>query len=189
MNKASELAAGGPATFGMRILIFSLSVLFLASLVGYVITRQRLGSGVTVTVPDLLYLSTAVLLVTGTCLEMAWRRLRRGAVRPARTLLLATVLTAVLFLAVQAPALMQLLRGHEAAVAEGNPLLGFIFFLVLLHALHVLGGVVALGAVARRSLRRPLIPDQDGPAVRLSSTYWHFLEIVWAAMFLVFLLS
>jgi cytochrome c oxidase subunit 3 len=189
MNKASDLSAGGPATFGMRLLIASLTVLFAASLVGYVVTRLRLGPDFVVKVPDLFYVSTGVLLVTGICLEATWRRLRRGAVGPARTLLLATVVAAVAFLAVQVPALIGLLRAHRTALVDGNPLLGFVFFLVLLHALHVLGGLVALAVVAARSLRRQLIPDQDGPAVRLSTRYWHFLEIVWAVMFLVFLLA
>ena len=50
-------------------------------------------------------------------------------------------------------------------------------------------GIVALAVVAVRSRRRSMVPDEDGAAVRLSTRYWHFLEIVWAAMFLVFLLS
>ena len=189
MTKASDLSSGGPATFALRILIASLAVLFLAGMVGYVVTRLRLGDEFSVTVPELLYLRTAILLVTGVCLEAAWRRLRRGAVAPARTLLLLTVLGSVAFLAVQIPALRQLLSGHRAAVAEGNPLLGFVFFLILLHALHVLGGVVALVVVLLRTRGRALIPDQDGAAVRLSTNYWHFLEIVWAVMFVIFLLS
>ncbi|HOX25351.1 MAG TPA: cytochrome c oxidase subunit 3 [Candidatus Krumholzibacteria bacterium] len=189
MTRGGELAAGGPTTFGLRLLLFSLGVLFLAGLLGYVITRQRLGADLAVEIPRLMYLSIAALLATSLCVELAWRRLRRAASGPARRWLRLGALAVVAFLAVQTPALLQLLAGHRAAVSAGNPLLGFVFFLVLLHALHVLGGLAALVVVAGRSWRRPLNPDRDGATVRLSARYWHFLDVVWLVMFGVFLLS
>ncbi len=189
MTRGPDLSAGGPATFGMRLLIFSLSVLFVGGLVGYGITRQRLGPDFVVTVPPVFFGSTAALLITGYFLETAWQRLRRGVVVPASVLLRLSVLSALLFLIVQIPAMAQLLSEHRTAVATGNPLLGFVFFLVLLHALHVLGGLAALTVVVARSVRRSLNPDQDGAAVRLSARYWHFLDAVWVVMFGVFLLG
>ena len=187
MSRTTDLSAGGPATFGMRLLIFSLSVLFLAGLVGYLITRQRLGSEYAVTLPTMLYGSTAAILVTGGFLEMAWQRLRRGSVQPASVLLRLAVVAALVFLVFQVPALTRLLAGHRAAVVEGNPLLGFVFFLVLLHALHVVGGLAAMAVVVARSLGRSLNPDQDGATVRLTARYWHFLDVVWVVLFAVFL--
>ena len=189
MSRGPDLSTGGPATFGMRLLIFSLAVLFLGGIVGYGITRQRLGADYPVSVPNTFYGSTAALLLTGYFLETAWQRLRRGVVVPASVLLRLSVASTLVFLFVQIPALVSLLAEHRSAVAAGNPLLGFVFFLVLLHALHVVGGLVALTVVVARSLRRSLNPDQDGAAVRLSARYWHFLDAVWVVMFGVFLLG
>ena len=189
MAPRQQLAVGGPATFALRLLILSLTVLFVAALVGYGITRARLADAGTVAVPVLLWASTVALLAAGGLLELAWRRLRSGRRESARFDLRSATAAAVVFLAVQAPALGQLLEAHPSANAVGNPLLGFVFFLVLLHALHVLGGVVALAWLLRRTRLRLPIPDEDGPSIRLLARYWHFLDAIWLAMFGVFLLG
>jgi len=187
MNR-DDVVRGGPASFAMRLLILSLTVLFAASIVGYAVTRARLEDGA-VAVPPLLWASTAALLAAGVLLELASRRLHGGRAGSARGLLAAAAAGSVAFLAVQVPALAQLLDAHPQASAAGNPLLGFVFFLVLLHALHVLGGMVALAVVLRRARGRALTVDHDGPAVRHTAAYWHFLDLVWVVMFAVFLLG
>jgi cytochrome c oxidase subunit 3 len=188
MTSSANLASGGPVSFAMRLLIGSLAVLFAASIVGYLVTRARLDGG-EVVIPPLLWASTAALLISGGVLELASRRLHGGRADTARPLLLAASVGSVVFLALQTPALMQLLAAHPAALEAGNPLLGFVFFLVLLHALHVVGGVVALAVVLWRTRNRRPTADQDGPAVRQTARYWHFLDLVWVVMFAVFLLG
>jgi cytochrome c oxidase subunit 3 len=187
MSRHPVLVAGAPAAFGMRLLIMSLSILFVAALAGYWITGRRLEPAMDVAIPGVMYGSTAALVAAALLLGASWQQLRRSASGPARSLLWPALAAAVAFLALQVPALLQLLEQHRAAVVQGRPLLGYVFFLVLLHAAHVAGGLVALAVLARRAARRPLIPDQDGPALRDCSRYWHFLDIVWLAMFAVFL--
>ena len=187
MKRRQGPAAGGPATLAMRLLILSLTMLFMAGLVGYGVTRVRLAEPVAVPMPGLLWASTGVLLLTGGLLEAAWRRLRSGRRESALLALRAAGVTAVVFLALQTPALGLLLAAHPAASAAGNPLLGFLFFLILLHALHVVAGLAALGQQLQRTRHRALILDQDGPALRLLGRYWHFLDVVWVVMFLVVL--
>ncbi len=179
---------GGAVAMAMRLLILSLAVLFIASIIGYVVTRSRLEDG-SVAMPGLLWGSTAALLLAGVLLELAWRRLAAGAAPAARSFLLAAAAASVAFLGLQVPALVQLLQAHPAATEGGNPLLGFVFFLVLLHALHVVGGMVAMAAVLWRTRARALGAASDGPAVGQTTRYWHFLDLVWLAMFAVFLLG
>jgi len=185
----TNLARGGIETFGQRLLLISLGVLFGASMIGYGVTRARLGGEVSVTVPGLLWVSTAVLLLAGGVLEMAARRLRNHQGRGYRGLVtLALVLSAV-FLAVQIPALAELLQEHLALRDQGNPLLGFVFFLILLHALHVVAGIVALALLVRRAWRGREPLDHEYPGIRHTARYWHFLDLVWVVMFAAFLLG
>jgi cytochrome c oxidase subunit 3 len=188
MIDSGQITRGGPVRFAMTLMILSLTVLFAASLVGYWITRGRID-GVDVTVPALLWYSTAALLISGLLISLADRRLYRGAAPAARTHLRLATAASVAFLALQIPALIVLLQDHRTAAPEGNPLIGFVFFLVLLHALHVVGGVIALGAILYRVRGRSLSADQDGSAVRQTARYWHFLDIVWLVMFATFLLG
>lgn len=188
MRRRQGLATGGPATLAMRLLILSLAVLFVAAVVGYVLTRLRLDTVGAVPVPGLLWFSTAALLAAGGLLELAWRALRHGQREAASGRLRLAGAAAVIFLVLQVPALWRLLTAHPAATEAGNPLLGFVFFLVLLHALHVLAGLVALGVQIFRTRTEPLLLDEHGPALRLLGRYWHFLDVVWVVMFAVFLL-
>lgn len=61
----------------------------------------------------------------------------------------------------------------------GNPALAFFYLISGLHALHIVGGMVAWGLTARSVFAGAAIPAR---AVQLCARYWHFLLLVWAAM-------
>lgn len=69
----------------------------------------------------------------------------------------------------------------------GSPLVGATFFGITgLHLLHVLGGVVALGVVARKFHRGRLTAGH----VETTGLYWHFVDLVWMFVFpLVYLMN
>jgi heme/copper-type cytochrome/quinol oxidase subunit 3 len=61
---------------------------------------------------------------------------------------------------------------------------GLIFFLILLHALHVLGGMVTLTHVTVKAHRGAYERVGVGhDPIRLTALYWHFLDGVWIVMF------
>ena len=66
-------------------------------------------------------------------------------------------------------------------------LYGLIFVLVLLHAAHVLGGIIALLRTGQQASRGVYDHEHYQP-VRHVALYWHFLDAVWLAMFFTFLL-
>src|SRR5205085_9989276 len=57
------------------------------------------------------------------------------------------------FLTVQAPAMIDLLGQHQVFKSSRMHVYGLIFFLILLHALHVVGGMVALVIVTVKAHR------------------------------------
>ncbi|HET6874540.1 MAG TPA: heme-copper oxidase subunit III [Acidimicrobiales bacterium] len=52
------------------------------------------------------------------------------------------------------------------------------------HFLHVAGGLVAMIIVMIRVLRSPRFGHRTMPAIEMLSYYWHFVDVVWIAMFL-----
>ncbi len=73
-------------------------------------------------------------------------------------------------------------------VLKGNPYAGFFYMLTVVHALHVLGGLIALGTVIYRSW----INTEDAPRIvrrktlsRVVGWYWHFMGGLWIVLFLV----
>jgi cytochrome c oxidase subunit III len=143
----------------------------------------------------------------------AWPRLSLRSPDLSGVWLLAATVLVLAFLVSQAPALYTLLERHfailgqvkEAAIASTSAaatlpayvtdprryLFGLMFFLVLLHALHVLGGLIALAIVLARVFGRPTGGGGEGPAasIRLAAIYWHFLDVVWVIMFVGFLVA
>ncbi len=52
------------------------------------------------------------------------------------------------------------------------------------HFLHVAGGLVAMIIVGVRVYRTPRFGHRTMPAIEMLSYYWHFVDVVWVAMFL-----
>jgi heme/copper-type cytochrome/quinol oxidase subunit 3 len=57
---------------------------------------------------------------------------------------------------------------------------------VLIHALHVLGGVIYLAIVTQRALAGRY-DHEHYTGVKHAAMYWHFLDLVWLMMFGTFL--
>jgi cytochrome c oxidase subunit 3 len=53
---------------------------------------------------------------------------------------------------------------------------------VLLHAAHVVGGIILLALVARKAFRGGY-DHEHHLGVHHAALYWHFLDIVWLVMF------
>jgi cytochrome c oxidase subunit 3 len=66
---------------------------------------------------------------------------------------------------------------------------GSIFYLLTgFHGLHVLGGILLMGAVAGAVAGRSRAPA--AATVEVAAAYWHFVDVVWIAVFAsVYLLS
>jgi heme/copper-type cytochrome/quinol oxidase subunit 3 len=135
--------------------------------------------------PNELWLSTLLVICVSIALGLATRQLRKGRQRASRNSLTAALAFAAGFLTVQAPALVKLLEEHQHLRASGLHLYGLIFFLVLLHAAHVVGGMVALVYVTVKAHRGGY--ERRGGStknpIRMTTLYWHFLDMVWIVMF------
>lgn len=78
---------------------------------------------------------------------------------------------------------------YAAVAPDGTPrgqhmelFMTFYFFATLLHALHVLIGVVLLGIIAWMSRRRRFSTQYYTP-VEIVGLYWHFVDLVWIFLF------
>jgi heme/copper-type cytochrome/quinol oxidase subunit 3 len=168
---------------GLGVTLISLAMLFAAGLIAF--GHKRFEGMPAVVLPPLLWASTVVLAVSAVTMVKAQRAARLGQAPAMKRWLLITSCLAIAFIATQTPALWQLLTAHQS---HATGLHGSVFFLILVHALHVLGGLVPLGYLTYRahrpSLRRGL-PSPQG--VTLTGIYWHFLEVVWIVLLVTFL--
>jgi cytochrome c oxidase subunit 3 len=169
---------------GVYVLFGSLGVLFIATLVGYFVTRADSANwraATTPAPPTGLWLSTLLALAISVSLESARRAARKNqlAVLPSRLRL--GIGAAVAFLGAQAVNWYSL---HEVAFGNDKPahvVVGF-YLLTGLHAAHVLGGIVPLGIVLNGAMAREYSSSRH-EGVSLCADYWHFLAVVWLVLF------
>lgn len=185
------------ATFGMWLFLAALFMLFAASIIGYVIIRTTSSTAPAwgaVQVPWGLWVSTAVIMVSSISMHMALHRVRQGELAGTRIAMLATLGLAIAFVAVQSPSLVILVQEHQAVLASAEELkpamalYGLMVALIVVHALHVLGGVIPMLFVTAGAMRGRYNENAYGPIKHLTM-YWHFLDAVWIVMFAMFLLT
>lgn len=193
----------GTDELGMWLFLAALAVLFLSTMLGYVIvriskTREVFRPGTTEvvvspTAPPLgsihmpvgLWVSTLVILASSVTMHMALTNIRRERQAKFRGALIATLVLSIFFCLIQIPAMGSLLVNHFNADAS-NTMLGLIFFLVLLHALHVVGGIIPLGVITYKAGQGRYDHEHYKP-VKTVAMYWHFLDVIWVFMFAVLL--
>jgi cytochrome c oxidase subunit III len=179
----------GTGTVGMFLFLVSLSMLFGAGMIGYAIIRlagQRSPHAGALHLPHILWLSTLLVICVSVTMGRAVAAVRRERMRAFSVWLTASLMLAIGFLVVQTPAMITLLMEHARYRSAGLFLYGLIFFLIMVHALHVLGGMIALVRV-RLQAHRGVYDHEHYQPVRHTAMYWHFLDVIWILMFVTFL--
>jgi cytochrome c oxidase subunit 3 len=169
----------------MWLLLASLGMLFAASLVGFLVVRTRAEQWPPPGSPPLpagLWISTALLLVLSLTLVFAGRGARAGRREVLDRLLAVSVLLAVAFLAAQTSNWMRM--AGESVLPNESLLVWFFYVLTVLHAAHVLFGLVPLIVITIRARRGHYTAD-DHESVHLVGMYWHFLLLTWVAIMTV----
>jgi len=175
----------GTGRFGLYVFLGSLTMLFGASILSYLLIRANAASWPPPNAPALpwagLLFSTVVILAASATIQWALGSIRAGNAAGLRTGLAATCVLSLVFLVSQYLNWVRVLPGARAA----PNLHSFIFYVLTgLHALHVLGGLVVLGVVTSRAWRGAYTARLHA-GVSYATLYWHYLDVVWIVMFLV----
>lgn len=166
-------------TFGLRVFLAVVTVLFSLLVFAYD-ARMEAADWRPLAKPWLLWLNTAMLILSSVALQWARVSARRGQIDGVRVGLLAGGVCAFAFLAGQLLASQQLVAlGYFAAT---NPAIAFFYLITALHALHLLGGLVAWGRTTSK-LWRGFEVVQVRLSIELCAVYWHFLLLVWMGLF------
>jgi cytochrome c oxidase subunit 3 len=170
---------------GLRLFLAVITALFALLSVAY-IENTTLAYWTPLREPQLLWLNTAILVVSSLTIQKARNLAGKDLQIPARRLLIASAVLAVAFLFGQMFAWLELLQlGYFASV---NPSYAFYYLMTALHGLHIFGGVTVLVFALDRAYREDNV-DTIKRTVQLCATYWHYLLLVWVALFAMMLMD
>lgn len=196
----------GTGTLGMWLFLIALGILFASSMVGYLVIRLvTLEPGVdavtgkvvrqagpalgSIHLPVGLWISTTIILASSFSIHLALRAIRQERQAVFRRCLAVTAALAVMFLVIQVPSLWMLLQEHASYREQlrtdttlGLLPYGMMFFMILVHAAHLLGGMIPLGIITHKAWRQGYDHETCNP-VKYLTMYWHFLDIVWICLF------
>jgi cytochrome c oxidase subunit 3 len=153
-------------------------------------TNSMVRDWISVKLPGILFVNTCVLLLSSVGMELARRQSHKEALAetvaftegaPARTTgdvpwMAVTLALGILFLAGQWVAWGQL-RASGFYLAT-TPSSSFIYLLTGTHAIHLLGGVIALFVAGIASLLHRSAATR-GIVVDITGWYWHFMAAIW----------
>ncbi len=177
----------GAGRLGMSIFIASLSMLFAASFIGYLVVRSRAEVWPPPGMPSLprgLWWSTLILIISSITMQNALSGVRRNSQKAVSIGLLLTLILGLAFLVNQFINWLALREGLlHITVPDTAKLYVFTFYmLTVLHGIHVIGGLIPMSIVTARAFQGRYNSDWH-PGVLYCTMYWHFLGVVWLVLF------
>jgi cytochrome c oxidase subunit III len=158
------------------------SAIFVIFLVAYIFYLGRSLSGPTPReVLEVPILNTVCLLSSSITIHFAVRALRQGKMLAFKLLWFLTLALGAKFLIGTGIEWHGLIYQHGLTITTN--LFGTTYYsLVGLHAFHVVVGLVGLTIVLLLALASKVRPQQS-EKVEVFSLYWHFVDVVWVAVF------
>jgi cytochrome c oxidase subunit 3 len=155
--------------------IVSIVMFFMAMASAFLFLRATSNRWVPLHLPSIIWVNTAILLLSSGVMELARRRLAHADVRQFRRLWFVATALGVLFLVGQLVAWRQfVLAGFYVSTNQAS---SFFYIFTGLHGLHLLGGICALLYVSFRKFEKAKVSRTV--AAEIASYYWHFMDGLW----------
>lgn len=136
--------------------------------------------------PIQVWISTAIILISSLTYQLGKRSIDKNDQPTARKWLIVTTVFGAAFISSQIQAWVALTA--RGLYIQGNPYAGFFFIMTAVHAVHVLGGIAALGAILLRNwypTGRAEEIERRRTVANVVGWYWHFMGALWIVLFVL----
>jgi cytochrome c oxidase subunit III len=174
-----------PHKFTLWVAIGSITMMFAGFTSAYIV-KSNMAGWQAVQMPKIFFLSTALILISSATLYVAQKVFKQRQMAKYRMLITITAALGLLFIITQAFGFAELLKQK---ITFSESVAGSFFYIITgVHALHVVGGVVALLVIFLRAYSSNKRYYSSTP-IEVLSVYWHFVDILWVYLFVFFLLT
>lgn len=172
-----------PHKFTLWVAIGSIIMMF-AGLTSAYVVKSGQATWQEINVPQMFWYSTFIILASSLTMQLALRSFKDRDMGKYRTFIAVTFLLGIVFVVLQ-------WFGFQQLWASGIRLKGsgagqFIYVIAGLHAVHVLGGIVALAIMFIKAFYGK-IKSYNAIHVEVAGTYWHFVDVLWIYLMVFFL--
>jgi len=173
-----------PYKFTLWVGIGSIIMMFAGFTSAYIVKREQPG-WIGFSMPVIFWYSSAVMLLSSILLQVGIGAFKSRDMGKYRNLLLSTTLLGIVFIVLQVIGYWQLNKIGVKVEGSGSG----VFFIIIfgLHALHVLGGIIALLVLMFRAMNSRTRSYNIVP-IEVAATYWHFVDLLWIYLFVFFIL-
>ena len=171
---------------GMWVGLASIAMMFTSLSSAYIVRSGTAADWTPLRIPRVMFVSTVLILLSSVSIEVARRKLKQGFSEAYSKYLLLTAFLGLAFLGSQLIAWRQL--ASQGIYVSSHPHSSFFYLLTGAHAVHLAGGLLALGFLwlrSRRQFEQPATRQATADAV---SIYWHFMDGLWIYLFLLLFL-
>ena len=171
---------------GMWVALASILMMFTALTSAYIVRAGSSSDWQPLTMPRVLWLSSALIIISSGTLETARRKLRGGLQSEHKRWLLVSAALGFAFLVSQLFAWRQLVQ--QGIYVSSNPHSSFFYLLTATHGVHLIGGLLALLFMALRTRRggeNQLATAKGQAATDAVTLYWHFMDLLWIYLFVL----
>ena len=134
--------------------------------------------------PIPVWISTAIIIASSFAYHFGKTAIERNDHVATKKWLVTTTVLGAAFISSQLLAWLAL--SSRGLYLGSNPYAGFFYIMTAVHAVHVLGGIAALGSVLLRSWYQTDNPEAIIKRITLAQVvgwYWHFMGILWIVIF------
>ena len=174
-----------PHKFALWVAIASILMMFAGLTSAFIVKSNQTGWR-TFILPKIFWVSTIVIMASSITMQMAVKTFRNRNMQQYRLLLGITFALGIGFVISQILGFTELWASNvqlKGASGAGQ----FFYAIAGLHAVHVIGGVIALLIIFFKSIAGSTKSYNTVP-VEVMSTYWHFVDGLWIYLMIFFLI-
>ncbi|MEJ7588631.1 MAG: cytochrome c oxidase subunit 3 [Ferruginibacter sp.] len=173
-----------PHKFTLWVGVASIVMMFAGLTSAYIVKRNQ-ANWTTFELPVMFWYSTAVILISSLTLYRSNQAFKQREMARYRGLVVTTLLLGIVFVIMQGIGFNQL--WFKGITLTKNVSFSFLYVIVGLHALHVIGGVVALIILFAKAFSGK-VRNYNIVPLEVISTYWHFVDALWIYLLLFLIL-
>ncbi|MEK6493478.1 cytochrome c oxidase subunit 3 [Myroides odoratimimus] len=166
--------------------IGSIMMVFAGLTSAYVVSKSRPDWLAEFQLPNSFLYSTLAIAISSVTMHLAYKAIKQNDRNKTTTYLVSTLILGLLFVFLQFKGFNEVISmGYFFTGSESTITTSFLYVIVIVHIVHLAGGVLSLLYVIYNHFKQKY-NSQQYIGIELCAWFWHFLDLLWIYLFLFF---